>query len=94
MLSCVNVALAGAVGDGMTVNTETIQNALDSLTMKAQGRTQTLGVFRRKMVDRSFRVEIEREDCFGWSEKFSRGGEIDRFVAYRRLERASVFTFG
>ena len=42
VLSCVNVALAGAVGDGMTVNTETIQNALDSLTMKAQGRTQTL----------------------------------------------------
>ena len=93
MLSCVNVALAGAVGDGMTVNTETIQNALDSLTMKAR-KNAGVGVSAGKMVDRSFRVEIEREDCFGWSEKFSRGGEIDRFVAYRRLERASVFTFG
>ena len=68
---------------------------LDSqAVMQSARKNADVGVSAGKMVDRSFRVEIEREDCFGWSEKFSRGGEIDRFVAYRRLERASVFTFG
>ena len=40
--TCVNVALVGAIGDGMTVNTDAIQNALVKLRKKSEGRVQTL----------------------------------------------------